>query len=385
VETVARDGEPPAEIVAVAEHYADPIVVMGSHARTGLRRMFIGSVAFRVVHDVQCPVVIVPIGAAGIANWDLKRIVVPLGGLQHAEQVLGPVRDVLGPNLDVHLVDVIEPLVRRSGAIVQEYYAIGRDIATQYLTGVAARLAERGWRVTWEVRVGVLEKEIAQTAREHQASLVVLCTHGRTGFGRFMLGSSAESMAHASEIPLLLVRPLAATPVSSESEMASAGVERSVSTLREMRARDIMVAPVVSVREDTSLEEVATTMLNHGVGCVPVVDQAGRLLGIVTETDFAADGRGMPFSMYRVPHLYQALLEGDRVERILATGRRMTASQIMSSPVITVEENDPASEIVRQMIERSINHVPVVRDGELVGIVARHDLLRLLAEDGLAR
>jgi CBS domain-containing protein len=89
--------------------------------------------------------------------------------------------------------------------------------------------------------------------------------------------------------------------------------------------------------------------------------------------------------MYRVPHLYQALLEGDRVERILATGRRMTASQIMSSPVITVEENDPASEIVRQMIERSINHVPVVRDGELVGIVARHDLLRLLAEDGLAR
>jgi nucleotide-binding universal stress UspA family protein len=378
--TVVRAGDAATEIIATAASVDQPLIVMSSHARTGVRRMLIGSVAFRVVHEAPCPVVIVPIHLGERTSWDVDRVVVPLGGQLAAEQLLDQLLVVLGPGLNVHLVDVIEPLVRRSGVLVREYYALGREVASKHLADVAARCAERGYRVTWEVRVGLPEQEIARIVREQGASLVALTTHGRTGFGRLVLGSTAEYLAHAGDIPLLLVRPSAAVPVLPEPDWHDDvhDVANRAARLNELRAGDIMVAPVVTVALDTSLEEVAATMLGRRVGCVPVVDGAGHLVGIVTETDFSSE-KGLPFSIYRVPQVYRALLAGDGVERLLAAGRRMTARQIMSTPVATAEEDDPAWQIARQMADRDINHVPVMRDGIPVGIIARHDLLRLLA------
>jgi CBS domain-containing protein len=59
----------------------------------------------------------------------------------------------------------------------------------------------------------------------------------------------------------------------------------------------------------------------------------------------------------------------------------MTAKEIMTSPVITVTEDDPIEEVVRRLLDYDINRIPVVRDGKPVGIVSQHDLLNLMVRD----
>lgn len=148
-----------------------------------------------------------------------------------------------------------------------------------------------------------------------------------------------------------------------------------------MKAKEIMIQPVVVVREDTTLEEVARTMLEHRIGCVPVVDREGRLRGIITESDFIGRERGVPFSVYRAPNVFGEWVGKDDIGRIHEAARRRTAREIMTADVITTSEDQTVTELVVRMIQRNVHRLPVVRDGVPVGIVARHDILRLMARD----
>jgi CBS domain-containing protein len=69
------------------------------------------------------------------------------------------------------------------------------------------------------------------------------------------------------------------------------------------------------------------------------------------------------------------------IEEIYKAARTITAKEIMTGPVITVSEDDPIEEAVRKLLSYDINHVPVVREGVPVGIVARHDLLNLMIKN----
>jgi CBS domain-containing protein len=147
----------------------------------------------------------------------------------------------------------------------------------------------------------------------------------------------------------------------------------------KMKATEIMSHPVKTVAESTSLQETASLMLENGIGCVPVVDNAGKISGIITESSFTAKNKGIPFSTFRAPQLLGRWLSDDGVEKIYVEARNTPVSEVMSSPVVTVDENDTVNHVVELMLKHDINRVPVVRDGVPVGIVARHDLLRLLA------
>ncbi len=152
-----------------------------------------------------------------------------------------------------------------------------------------------------------------------------------------------------------------------------------------MDARDIMTRPVVTVRPETSLAEVARALVEHRIGCVPVTDEQGRLRGIVTQTDFAAKERGAPFSVETLPQLFSRLMPREAVERAHEEARTTTAAEVMISGVITAEEDTPAEEVARRMLHYDIEHIPVVRDGVPVGIVSRHDLLRMIARQAEGR
>lgn len=146
-----------------------------------------------------------------------------------------------------------------------------------------------------------------------------------------------------------------------------------------MKVREIMVQPVVAVRKSTSLAETARLMLDHRIGCVPVVDDAGGLCGIVTESDFAAKERGIPFSTLLLPQVFNQWMPPEGVERIYQAARTTTAGDIMNADPATVSEESTIDEVVRLMLEHDVNHLPVVLDGRPVGMVSRHDLLRLMA------
>jgi CBS domain-containing protein len=152
-----------------------------------------------------------------------------------------------------------------------------------------------------------------------------------------------------------------------------------------MKAREIMTQAVATVRPGTSLAEVAQIMLDRRIGCILVVDQPGKLCGIVTETDFAAKERGVPFSIHILPEVFSKLMPQEAIERIREAARTTAAREIMITEVITATEETPVSEVAAKMLRYDIEHIPVVRDGAPVGIVSRHDLLRMIVRQAEAK
>ena len=91
-----------------------------------------------------------------------------------------------------------------------------------------------------------------------------------------------------------------------------------------MQARELMTQPVVTVRTDDSLAEVAKTMVGCRIGSVAVVNDESQLRGIITQTDFAANEQGAPFSMEAVLQMFSQPISGKEIERVVprTRGRR---------------------------------------------------------------
>jgi CBS domain-containing protein len=139
-----------------------------------------------------------------------------------------------------------------------------------------------------------------------------------------------------------------------------------------------MRQPVKSVTEQTTLLEIAQLMLEHRIGSVLVVDGTGVLKGIITETDFAAKEKGIPFSTFRGPQLFHQWMDGSNLEELYREARTLTAGEIMTHHVLTVTEDTSMEQVLALMMEEHVYRVPVVRDGKPVGIIARHDLLCIM-------
>ncbi len=148
-----------------------------------------------------------------------------------------------------------------------------------------------------------------------------------------------------------------------------------------MRARELLTHPVVTVRKETSVAEIARAMVEHRVGCVLVVDGHGKLHGIVTQTDFGGDQHGVPFSMELLLQMFSRSMPAGEIDKVRNQARGTTAGTIMVTEVITAEEDTPVEEIARNMLRYDIDHIPVVREGVPIGMVARHDFLRMVAAD----
>ena len=141
-----------------------------------------------------------------------------------------------------------------------------------------------------------------------------------------------------------------------------------------MKVRDIMHRGVVTVRADAPLKEVARLLVEHAISGLPVVDEAGAVIGVVSETDLVIKERGRP---ERPPRLIERLFgprAADRAE--LAKVEATAAGDAMSSPAITIDAGQLVRDAAELMIERRINRLPVTDGGRLVGIVTRADIVR---------
>ena len=139
-----------------------------------------------------------------------------------------------------------------------------------------------------------------------------------------------------------------------------------------------MLAPVITVDEDCSLEEAAKIMLDQNIGGLPVVDGSGNLCGIVTESDFVAKEKGIPFSIYRFPQMFGEWMPHEHVERIYESARRRSVREIMSRDVTTVTEVDTIETVLEKMLKGGLHRLPVVRERKPVGMVTRRDVLRIM-------
>ena len=132
-----------------------------------------------------------------------------------------------------------------------------------------------------------------------------------------------------------------------------------------MRVREVMSSPVVTVPPDMPLKAVAKLLVTGGVSAVPVVDR-GELAGILSEADL------IPLELAPDPRAHLAPLPA-------APAPSRIASEAMTRDVVTLPEEADVADAGRLMLERRIKSIPVVRGRRVIGIVARRDLLEVLA------
>lgn len=148
-----------------------------------------------------------------------------------------------------------------------------------------------------------------------------------------------------------------------------------------MKAQDIMTCEVITVRPDTTVEATVRLLAEHRIGGVPVVDDANRVVGIVSESDLFLKAKGIPFSAVKLPALFKQWVDPARLAEIYEGARHHTAADVMTREVICVDAEDDAGHVAWLMARRNLKRVPVVRGGVLVGIITRVDVIRLLVRE----
>jgi CBS domain-containing protein len=148
-----------------------------------------------------------------------------------------------------------------------------------------------------------------------------------------------------------------------------------------MRAHQIMTRRVITVSPDTTIVDAANTMLTHRISGLPVIDAAGKLVGIVSEGDFI---RRIEIGTQRKRARWLKVLLGTGREAsdfIHERGRKV--GEIMTPEPLTVSEDTSLEDVVTLMEKHDIKRLPVMRSDQIVGIVTRSNLLQAVA--GLAR
>jgi CBS domain-containing protein len=148
--------------------------------------------------------------------------------------------------------------------------------------------------------------------------------------------------------------------------------------MMKLTARDVMTTEVQSVKADVTLEEIAQLLATHHISGAPVVEEDGRVVGMVSEADLINEDKRAAriprislFGFYTVPE--------DLLRDATRSGKILTARDVMTVNLVTADEDTPVSELAEAMTARMVNRLPILRDGKLVGVVSRSDLVRALA------
>jgi nucleotide-binding universal stress UspA family protein len=219
VQCTVRKGKAADIIIESAAAEKNTLIAMATHGRSGLDRWLLGSVAEKVLRGTSNPLLLVR-AAEKTPPWEtaaLKVVVVPLDGSYVAESVL-PSVEALAKNLDLEVI-----LIRVYGVpygaysagegfydptCIEAFVAALKDESREYLEKKATELKKRGvTKVSYIAQEGLGADGIISLARQTPDNLIALCTHGRSGVKRWVLGSVTETVVRHSGGPVLIFRP----------------------------------------------------------------------------------------------------------------------------------------------------------------------------------
>jgi len=144
-----------------------------------------------------------------------------------------------------------------------------------------------------------------------------------------------------------------------------------------MLAKDIMTKEAITVLEDATIQAVGKLFVEKNISGVPVVDEEGKLKGILSEGDLVYQQK--PINPPLFINLFDSVIQLDRkefwedVNKIAAR----TAGELMTKTVITADENATVEELAKLMINKKVNRIPIVNAAnQVIGLVSRHDIVK---------
>lgn len=145
-----------------------------------------------------------------------------------------------------------------------------------------------------------------------------------------------------------------------------------------MWARDVMTSSVIFATPEMSVQEAARLLVERAISAMPVTDADGKLLGIISEGDLVRRGEiGTGFG--RRSWWLEFLASSRKLAGEYVKEHAQTVNDLMTVDVVTVSEDTPLREVADLLERHRIKRVPVVREGKVVGLVSRADLVRALA------
>jgi CBS domain-containing protein len=144
-----------------------------------------------------------------------------------------------------------------------------------------------------------------------------------------------------------------------------------------MLALDVMTTTIVSVKPETPIRDVAKELANHRISGVPVIDADGSMVGVISEGDLIR--RTELDTDERRRSWWLDLFSSDRNAGDYIKSHARNVQDVMTTEVISVDDDTPLNEVAHIMETHRIKRVPVMRDGRLVGIVSRANLVQALA------
>ncbi|WP_313694631.1 universal stress protein [Halorarum halobium] len=210
VETAVAEGAPHEEVGAYVDEHGIDVVVMGTHGRSGVGRALMGSVTEKVVRTVDVPVLTIH---EPIPSFEPSRMLLPTDGSDPAtaaERVALSLADEYDATLEaLSVVDSLQLAAASDPAAGGEGMAQVTDLlkeqAETAVQNVAADGTSAGVSVETTVGEGRPHERILAAAEEHDADVIVVGTHGRSGVQRFVLGSVAEKVLRLADRPVLVV------------------------------------------------------------------------------------------------------------------------------------------------------------------------------------
>jgi CBS domain-containing protein len=138
-----------------------------------------------------------------------------------------------------------------------------------------------------------------------------------------------------------------------------------------MKAKDAMTSPAITIHQEATLREAGDLLARRGISALPVVDDDGRLVGIVSQMD-----------LIRLSTVYRA--EGAEAQSEGSRSQPMRVAEIMTVEVVTVSPETDVHTVAKRLSESHIRQVPVLSDTELIGVVSRRDLIKWMARSDAA-
>jgi nucleotide-binding universal stress UspA family protein len=223
VKHVVRVGKSAETIIDYAEEHKMKLIIMATHGRSGISRWTRGSVADKVLHNATIPVWLIKANAAKktfLEKGQKIKIMVTLDGSKLAEESLESVKELSRQygveNVELTLFRVSElfspPYIYppEMPISIEEYLEYEKkrtsEICNSYLENIKKELAGEGLNVKIAIEEGIPADVIIDHAKKQSIDLIVMSTHGRTGFSHWAFGSIAEKVLKGAPCPVFLVR-----------------------------------------------------------------------------------------------------------------------------------------------------------------------------------